>query len=154
MTKADTNFPKVKGMLFHVSLMFFWCFWPGSTLIHGHIVLKSEMRMRALHFSQTRTHSPTSGMPNWCTFLWGYLCMVIGTFHWDFILWFLVLDACLTLCRVEEFGEGFGCVVFALSLISWRKLQLSLEHCPLAFHCQQSLFTLFFPWFLTTAFLS
>ena len=25
----------------------------------------------------------------------------------------LVLDAFLSLCRVEELGEGFGCVVFA-----------------------------------------
>ena len=51
----------------------------------------------------------------------------------------LVPDAFLSFCRVEELGEGFGWVVFARLLISWRKLQLSpLEHCPLAFHCQHS----------------
>ena len=71
----------------------------------------------------------------------------------------LVLDAFLSFCRVEELGERFGCVVFARLLISWRKLQLSpLEHCPLAFHCQQSPRVLcsrcFVPWFLTTAFVS
>ena len=44
-----------------------------------------------------------------------------------------------TLCRVEDLGEGFGCVDFARLFISCRKLQLSpSEHCPFAFHCQQS----------------
>ena len=65
----------------------------------------------------------------------------------------------LILPRMKELGEGFGCVDFARLSISWRKLQLSpLEHCPLAFHCQQSPRILctrcFVPWFLTTAFLS
>ena len=51
----------------------------------------------------------------------------------------LVIDAFFPFCRVEDLGEGFGCVVFARLLISWRKLQFSpFEHCLLAFHCQQS----------------
>ena len=51
----------------------------------------------------------------------------------------LVLDAFFTFCCVEDPGEGFGCVDFARLFISCRKLQLSpFEHCPLAFHCQQS----------------
>ena len=51
----------------------------------------------------------------------------------------LVPDAFFTLCCVEDLGERFGCVIFARLLISCWKLQLSpLEHCPLAFHCQQS----------------
>ena len=49
----------------------------------------------------------------------------------------------------ERTWRRFGCVDFARLLISYRKLQLSpFEHCPLAFHCQQSpglLFTLFCP---------
>ena len=48
----------------------------------------------------------------------------------------LVLDAFPSFCRVEELGEGFGCVDFARLC---QKLQLSpFEHCPLVFHCQQS----------------
>ena len=71
----------------------------------------------------------------------------------------LVLDAFFTLCCVEDLGQGFGCVDFARLFISCRKLQLSpFEHCPLAFHCQQSPRLLcsrcFVPWFLTTAFVS
>ena len=43
------------------------------------------------------------------------------------------------LLRVEDLGEGFGCVDLALSFVSCRELQLSpFEHCPSAFHCQQS----------------
>ena len=59
----------------------------------------------------------------------------------------------------EELGDGFSCVIFARWMTSWRKLQLSpLEHCPLAYHCQQWPRILrprcFVPWFLTTGFLS
>ena len=39
-------------------------------------------------------------------------------FHWDLPLGLLVLDAFLSFCRVEELGEGFGCVLFARLLIS------------------------------------
>ena len=51
----------------------------------------------------------------------------------------LVLDAFLTLCCVEDLGEGSDCVDFARLFISCRKLQWSpFDHCPVAFHCQQS----------------
>ena len=54
---------------------------------------------------------------------------------------------------MKEIGDEFGCVIFHVFFISWRKLQLSpLEHCPLNSHCQQSpriLHTLCFcPWIL------
>ena len=70
-----------------------------------------------------------------------------------------VLDAFFSFCRVEDLGEGSGCVDFARLFISCRKLQLSpWEHCTWAFHCQQSPRVLcsrcFVPWFLTTAFVS
>ena len=77
--------------------------------------------------------------------------MAIETFfHWDFPLGLRVFDDFRSFCCMKEFGDGFGCVIFARLLTSCRKLQLSpLEHCPLAFHCQQSprvlLFTLFCP---------
>ena len=71
---------------------------------------------------------------NWCKFVWGNPCKAIETFfHRGFLpLGLLVLDAFLSFCRVEELGEGFGCVIFPRLFISWRNLQLSpLEHCPL-----------------------
>ena len=50
-----------------------------------------------------------------------------------------VLDGFRSLCRMKEFGDEFGCLGYARLFISCRKLQLSpLEHCPLAFHYQQS----------------
>ena len=39
MAKVDTNFPKVRRMLFYVSPLIFWYFWPASTLLHEHIAL-------------------------------------------------------------------------------------------------------------------
>ena len=40
MVQADTNFPKVRGMLFlFFSFNFSRKFWPTSTLLHGHIAL-------------------------------------------------------------------------------------------------------------------
>ena len=93
----------------------------------------------------------------WCKILWRNPCTPIEPFsHLGLLpLGLRVLDTFLSFCRVEELGEGFGCVVFARLLISWRKLQLSpLENCPLAFHCQQSPRILcsrcFVPCFLTT----
>ena len=77
----------------------------------------------------------------WCKFLRGNPGTAVEPFFPLGLLplGLLVLDACLTLCCVEDLGEGFGCVDFARLIISRRKLQLSpLEHCPLAFHCQQS----------------
>ena len=54
-----------------------------------------------------------------------------------------VLDDFLSFCCMTELGDGFGCVIFAHLLISWRKLQLSpLEHCPLNSHCQLGLLPL------------
>ena len=51
----------------------------------------------------------------------------------------LVPDAFFIFCCVEDLGEGFACVDFACLSSSCRKLHLSpFEHCPLAFHCQQS----------------
>ena len=102
------------------------------------------MRIRAL-FSQICIHSPTCKTSiledaichrmNWCKFLWGDPCRAIETsFHWDF-----ASGTSGSRCISLELGEGFGWVVFARLLISWRKLQSSpLEHCPLAFHCQHS----------------
>ena len=77
---------------------------------------------------------------NWCKFLWGNPCRATETFyHGLFPVGLRVLDVFLSLCCMKEFGDGFGCVIFARLWISWRKLQLSpLEHCPLASHCQQS----------------
>ena len=85
---------------------------------------------------------------NWCKFLWGNPCRAIETFyHWDFPLGLWVIDAFLSFYCIKELGNGFGCVIFARLLRSWRKLQFSpLEHCPLASHCQQS------PWILSTLF--
>ena len=40
MAQADTNFPKVRRMLFCVSLLqILRYFWAASTLLHGHIAL-------------------------------------------------------------------------------------------------------------------
>ena len=39
MAQADTNFPKVRRMLFYVSPLIFGYVWPASTLLHGHIAL-------------------------------------------------------------------------------------------------------------------
>ena len=39
MAQADTNFPKVRRMLFYVSILILRYFWPASTLLHGHIAL-------------------------------------------------------------------------------------------------------------------
>ena len=39
MAKADTNSPKVRGMLFYVSPLTIKYCWPASTLFHGHIAL-------------------------------------------------------------------------------------------------------------------
>ena len=79
---------------------------------------------------------------NWCKFLWGNPCTASEPF---FPLGLLlppglrVLDAFLSFCCMKEFGDDFGCVIFARLFISWRKLQLSpFTHCPLASHCQQS----------------
>ena len=36
MAQADTNFPKVRRMLFYVSPLIFGYFWPASTLLRGH----------------------------------------------------------------------------------------------------------------------
>ena len=59
-----------------------------------------------------------------------------------------ILDAFVSFCRMKEFGDGFDCVIFPSSTLSWRKLQLSpLEHCPLDFPLptisKNSLYTLF-----------
>ena len=96
-----------------------------------------------------------------CQFLWGNPCMAIDTFfHWDsFFRDFGFSTLLYSSCCMKEFGDGFGCVVFARLLISWRKLQLSpFTHCPLVSHWQQYPRNLcprcFVPWFLTTAFLS
>ena len=95
-----------------------------------------------------------------CKFLWGNPCTAVEPFsHLSFCLWdFWFSMQFFTLFRVEELGEGFGCVDFARLFVSCRKLQLSpFEHCPLAFHCQQSPRLLcsrcFVSWSLTTAFL-
>ena len=88
---------------------------------------------------------------SYCKFLWGNPCKAIETFHhWDLPLGLRVLDGFRSFCCMKEFGHGFGCVIFARLLTSWRKLQLSLsEHCPLDSHCQKSprilLYTLFCP---------
>ena len=39
MEQADTNFPKVRRMLFYVSPLILGYFWTASTLLHGHIAL-------------------------------------------------------------------------------------------------------------------
>ena len=39
MAQVDTNSPKVRRMLFHVSPLILEYFWPASTLLHGHIAL-------------------------------------------------------------------------------------------------------------------
>ena len=39
MAQVDTNSPKVRRVLFHVSLKISGYFWPASTLLHGHIAL-------------------------------------------------------------------------------------------------------------------
>ena len=69
------------------------------------------------------------------------LCMAIDAYHHlDFLpMGLRVFDAFFSSGCMKEFGNGFDCVIFALLLISWRKLQLSpLAHCPLDSHCQQS----------------
>ena len=91
----------------------------------------------------------------WCKFLQGNPCRAIETFyHWDSFLWdFGFSMNFASFCCMKEFGDGFGCVIFARLFISWRKLQLSpLEHCPLDSHCQPSPRILctrsFVPWIL------
>ena len=39
MAQADTNFPKVRRMLFYVFPFIVGSFWPASTLLHGHVDL-------------------------------------------------------------------------------------------------------------------
>ena len=39
MAQADTNFPKVRRMLFHVSPLILGYVWPASMLLHGRIAL-------------------------------------------------------------------------------------------------------------------
>ena len=98
---------------------------------------------------------------SYCKFLWGNPCKAIATFsHWGFYLWDFGFSMVFrSLCCMKKFWDGFGCVIFARFLTSWRKLQLSLfTHCPLISHCQQSLRNLctrcFVPWFQTTTFAS
>ena len=115
---------------------------------------KSTFLQIGIHFRTCRIsilEDATFHRMNWCMFLLRNPCRAIETFYsWDSSLWAL---------GFSTHFSGFGCVIFARLLTSWRKLQLSpLEHCPLAFHCQQSPRILctrcFVPWFLTTAFLS
>ena len=75
-----------------------------------------------------------------CKFLWGNPCTAVEPFsHLGFCLWDFWFSMHFSLCCVEDPGEGFGCVAFAPLFVSCRKLQLSpFEHCPLAFHYQQS----------------
>ena len=128
-------------------------FWPFAGLF-----INLAMRMRAL-FSESATtlglaeqafwRVPFFYIMNWCKFLWGNPCRAIETFHhWDFPLGLRVLDAFLSFCRVEELGDGFGCVDFARLLISWRAI-VSFRALPVRFPLptisQTSLFTLFCP---------
>ena len=39
MAQVDTNFPKVRRMLFYFSPLTLGYFWPASALLHGHIAL-------------------------------------------------------------------------------------------------------------------
>ena len=39
MAQVDTNFPKVRRMLFYVSPLILGYVWSASTLLHGHIAL-------------------------------------------------------------------------------------------------------------------
>ena len=39
MVRAGTYFPKEKRMLFYLSPLIFWIFWPTSTLLRGHLAL-------------------------------------------------------------------------------------------------------------------
>ena len=128
------------------------------------LFINLAMRMRALFpkfatalglVEQAFWRVDTFYRMNWCKFLWGNPCRAIETFyHWDaFPLGLRVLDAFLSFRCMKEFGDEFGCDIFARLLKSWRKLQLSpLEHCPLASHCQQSPRILcprcFVPWIL------
>ena len=88
---------------------------------------------------------------NWCKFLWGNPCRTIETFyHWVSCLWdFRFSTHFSSLCRMEELEEGFGCVVFARSLVSWRNCIVSFRTLavgfPLPTFSQTSLYTLFCP---------
>ena len=42
MAQVDTSSPKVRRMLFYVSPLVLWYFWPASTLLHGHIALEIQ----------------------------------------------------------------------------------------------------------------
>ena len=103
-----------------------------------------------IHFLTCRTSTledATFHRMEWCKFLWGNPCTAVEPLsHLGFCLWGLrVLDAFLTLCRMKELGEGFGCVDFARLLILCRKLQLSpFEHCPSTLHCQKNSWTSLF----------
>ena len=39
MAQAGTYFPKVRSMLFYLSPLICWSFWPASTLLRGHLAL-------------------------------------------------------------------------------------------------------------------
>ena len=59
------------------------------------------------------------------------------------VIYFCVAILFVIFCYQEmcslQFGDVFDCVDFAHLFKSCRKLQWSpFEHCPLAFHCQQS----------------
>ena len=86
-----------------------------------------DVHMRTFHQTCNRSWSCRTSIledaichrMDWYKFLLGNPCRAIETFyHWDFPLGLRVLDAFFTLCRVEELGEGFGCVDFARLLIS------------------------------------
>ena len=69
----------------------------------------------------------------------------------------LVLDAVLSFCRVKKLGEGCGCVGTLVNIVTETAI-VSFHTLPVLFSLptisQSSLFTLFFPLILDTAFLS
>ena len=62
------------------------------------------------------------------------ILQAIETFyHWDSCLWDFGFSTDFSHSAAwENWGERFGCFIFARLFISWRKLQLSpFTHCPL-----------------------
>ena len=77
--------------------------------------------------------------------------MAIETFvHWDFFLWDFGFSTHFSLCRMKEFGDGFGCVIFCTlinivtetMIVSFRALPVGF---PLPTISKNSLSTLVCP---------
>ena len=77
---------------------------------------------------------PSFHRKEWCKFLWGNPCTAVEPFsHSDLPLGLLVLDAFLSVCCVEDLGEGFGCRFCTLIQIVLETAFVSFWTLPVSF---------------------